>query len=72
MKPRETTSTEREAGEATPSRRRALARLGFAAAVAYSTPTIIKIDRSARAVILPTPCEPPPDFPPGFPPPPCP
>lgn len=54
------------------SRRRALARLGLAAAVAYSVPTLVRIDRSARAIVLPTPCDDPPNFPPGSPPPFCP
>lgn len=54
------------------SRRRALARLGLAAAVAYSAPTLVRIDRSARAIILPTPCDDPPNFPPDSPPPFCP
>lgn len=53
---------------ATESRRRALARLGLASLVAYSAPSIVRIDRTARAAILPPECEPPPDFPPGFPP----
>ncbi len=43
----------------TASRRQALARLGFAAAVAYSAPTILHLDRSAKAQILPS-CENPP------------
>jgi hypothetical protein len=55
-----------------PSRRRALARLGLAAAVAYSAPTLVRIDRSARAIILPTPCDDPPNSPPDEPPPFCP
>ena len=54
------------------SRRRALARLGLAAAVAYSVPTLVRIDRSARAIVLPSPCDDPPNFPPGSPPPFCP
>lgn len=41
------------------SRRRALARLGIAAGVAYSAPTIIRLDRSANAKVLPSPCPPP-------------
>lgn len=53
---------------ASESRRRALARLGLASLAAYSAPSIIRIDRTARAAILPPECEPPPDFPPGFPP----
>jgi hypothetical protein len=47
------------AGEMTPSRRQALARLGFAGAVAYVAPTILHLDRSAKATILPS-CENPP------------
>ena len=41
------------------SRRRALARLGIAATVAYAAPTIIRLDRSANAKVLPSPCPPP-------------
>jgi len=41
------------------SRRKALARLGFAAGVAYAAPTIVRLDRSANAKVLPTPCPPP-------------
>jgi hypothetical protein len=47
------------AGEMTASRRQALARLGFATAVAYAAPTILHLDRSAKAQILPS-CENPP------------
>ena len=47
------------AAELTPSRRQALARLGFATAVAYAAPTILHLDRSAKAQILPS-CENPP------------
>jgi hypothetical protein len=57
---------------ASASRRRALARLGLATAVAYSVPTLVRIDRSARAIVLPSPCDDPPNFPPGSPPPFCP
>ena len=57
------TDKEREIGpvaaELTPSRRAALARLGFATAVAYAAPTILHLDRSAKAQILPS-CENPP------------
>ena len=60
------TETEREQAVAqdaqagmTPSRRQALARLGFATAVAYAAPTILHLDRSAKATILPS-CENPP------------
>jgi hypothetical protein len=41
------------------SRRRALARLGIAAGVAYTAPTIVRLDRSANAKVLPSPCPPP-------------
>lgn len=54
------------------TRRRALARLGLIGLVGYSAPTVLRIDRSARAGTLPSECVDPPNFPPGFPPPPCP
>lgn len=38
------------------SRRKALARLGLAAGVAYAAPTIVHLDRSANAKTLPSPC----------------
>lgn len=38
------------------SRRTALARLGLGAAIAYSAPVIVHLDRSAHAAKLPTPC----------------
>ena len=41
------------------SRRSALARLGLASVATYSAPTLVRIDRSANAQILPTPCRPP-------------
>ncbi|MDA0786985.1 MAG: hypothetical protein O3B37_11925 [Proteobacteria bacterium] len=41
------------------SRRKALARLGLAAGVAYAAPTIVQLDRSANAKNLPSPCPPP-------------
>jgi len=41
------------------SRRRALARLGIAVGVAYTAPTIVRLDRSANAKALPAPCPPP-------------
>jgi len=41
------------------SRRKALARLGLAAGVTYAAPTIVRLDRSANAKVLPTPCPPP-------------
>jgi hypothetical protein len=37
-------------------RRAALARLGLGVAVAYSAPTVLHLDRSANAVVVPTPC----------------
>ena len=40
-------------------RRKALASLGLAAGVAYAAPTIVLLDRSANAKVLPTPCPPP-------------
>jgi hypothetical protein len=70
-----TTASAQTSSDASPlstSRRRALARLGLATAVAYSVPTLVRIDRSARAIILPTPCDDPPNFPPDDPPPFCP
>lgn len=47
-------------------RRAALAKLGLTVAVAYAAPTILHLDRSAKAQILPS-CEPPPGdpLPPG-------
>lgn len=62
------TAPEARGAAAPESRRRALARLGLASIAVYAAPTVLRIDRSARAVILPSECEPPPDFPPGFPP----
>ena len=41
------------------SRRKALTRLGLAAGVAYAAPTIVHLDRSANAKVLPSPCAPP-------------
>ena len=41
------------------SRRKALARLGLAAGVAYAAPTIVRLDREANAKVLPTACPPP-------------
>jgi len=49
--------------ELTASRRQALARLGFAAAVAYAAPTILHLDRTAKAQVLPS-CINPPGVPP--------
>lgn len=40
------------------SRRRALAKLGLAAAVAYAAPTIVRLDRTANAKVAPSPCPP--------------
>lgn len=40
------------------SRREALAKLGLAAGIAYSAPSVVHLDRSANAQILPTPCRP--------------
>jgi hypothetical protein len=37
-------------------RRAALARLGIGAAVAYSAPTVLHLDRSANATLAATPC----------------
>lgn len=61
-----------QAGAGPLSRRAALARLGLAAAAAYSVPTLLRIDRSANAQILPTPCPPPGSGIPGPIPPHCP
>ena len=41
------------------SRRKALARLGLAAGVAYAALTIVHLDRSANAKVLLSPCPPP-------------
>ena len=38
------------------SRRAALTRLGLAATAAYVAPTILHIDRSANAIVVPSPC----------------
>ncbi len=40
------------------ARRRALARLGLGAAVAYVAPSVVHLDRSANAAVTPTPCPP--------------
>jgi hypothetical protein len=66
--PPETAATNGSKRGTSESRRHALARLGLASLAAYSAPSIVRIDRTARAAILPPECEPPPDFPPGFPP----
>jgi len=50
-------STATEAPDAPLSRRKALAKLGIAAAIAYTAPTVLHLDRSANAFILPTPCK---------------
>ena len=48
--------TERGAEQvASPSRRRALARLGLAAGAAYATPTLVRLDRQAHAAGTPCP-----------------
>lgn len=39
------------------SRRAALARLGLTAAVAYSAPSVMHLDRSANAQVAPSPCD---------------
>jgi hypothetical protein len=41
------------------SRRRALARLGLGAAVAYVAPSVVHLDRSNAQTVTPTPCPPP-------------
>tara|TARA_R110002110_G_scaffold415612_6_gene652175 strand:+ start:210765 stop:210968 length:204 start_codon:yes stop_codon:yes gene_type:complete len=41
------------------TRRKALTRLGLAAGIAYAAPTIVHLDRSANAKVLPSPCPPP-------------
>lgn len=41
------------------SRRKALARLGLAAGVAYAAPVVLHLDREAKAMMSPTPCPPP-------------
>jgi hypothetical protein len=41
---------ERNADDRQVSRRKALARLGLGAAVVYSAPTVLRLDRSANAV----------------------
>ena len=38
------------------SRRAALARLGLGAAVVYTAPSVLHLDRSANAQVVPTPC----------------
>ncbi|MEX2408375.1 MAG: hypothetical protein WD489_04635, partial [Rhodovibrionaceae bacterium] len=45
--------------QTTLSRRTALKRLGLATAVAYSVPSLLRIDRSAKAGVLPSFCPPP-------------
>ena len=49
--------------ELSATRRQALRRLGFTAAVAYAAPTILHLDRSAKAQVLPS-CRNPPGAPP--------
>lgn len=41
------------------SRRKALARLGLAAGVAYAAPVVLHLDREAKAMMAATPCPPP-------------
>lgn len=43
-------------GDAGVSRRRALARLGIAASVAYMAPTVLPISRNRHAFAISTPC----------------
>ena len=45
------------------SRRQALKRLGLTVAVAYTAPTVLHLDRSAKAQVLPS-CRNPPGVPP--------
>jgi hypothetical protein len=59
MDDRSTPDAMPDEADATISRRRALARLGIAAGVAYTAPTIVRLDRSANAKVLPSPCPPP-------------
>jgi hypothetical protein len=52
--------TERtEQSSRTIDRRAALKRLGLATAVAYAAPSVLQIDRSAKATVLPSFCPPP-------------
>ena len=41
------------------SRRKALAKLGLAAGVAYAAPVVLHLDREAKAMMGVTPCPPP-------------
>ncbi len=41
------------------SRRKALAKLGLAAGVAYAAPVVLHLDREAKAMMGSTPCPPP-------------
>ncbi len=41
--------------DVTPDRRKALAKLGLAAGVAYAAPLVVRLDRSANAGVTPTP-----------------
>ena len=53
--PRQTVPGEAAGGRAEKLPRRvALARLGIAAGVAYAAPTVLRIDRSARAMLDPS------------------
>ena len=47
---------ERNSRPADISRRKALARLGLMAGIAYAAPVVLHLDRSANARVLPTPC----------------
>ena len=49
---------ETRAETADPGRRAALAKLGLAVGAVYAAPVVLKLDRSANAAILPTPCPP--------------
>ena len=41
------------------SRRKALAKLGLAAGIAYAAPVVLHLDREAKAMMGSTPCPPP-------------
>lgn len=41
------------------SRRKALAKLGLAAGMAYAAPVVLHLDREAKAMMSSTPCPPP-------------
>jgi len=44
--------------DVTLDRRKALAKLGLAAGVAYVAPLVVHLDRSANAGVTPSPCQP--------------